>query len=289
MPTFEISIATTVVALDQTRRGEASFTVQNETGRQVRAAARPTGLPPTDGGWLTVAGEGEREYDVAGLEQITVAIEIPLTAPAGDYPFRLDVFSVDRPDTEFALGPTVTCKVPEPPPPPPPVDPPGYVETLVGAEAGGLGAMLVGTAVGIALIFLSLIASGLMQPGSGAGGFLAQLFISALEAFVQLFALILLAILLALIGLWAGAAVGAFLVLRARGFKEPRRTALAVAAVFPFWAFLVLVVLARSLGAINDPPDAVIVIVGLVGAAIALVVPALVGRAYARWRQEGHL
>jgi hypothetical protein len=134
--------------------------------------------------------------------------------------------------------------------------------------------MLVGAAVGI----LALLVVG------RAGSFddLGQLIGS-------LIGLVILTVLLAAGGLWIGAAVGVFLLLRALGFKDPWRTALAAALLLPFWGFAV-VLLGTGIGqALNDAPGIVSFLLVVLGAATIIAVPALAGRAYARLRQEGHL
>jgi hypothetical protein len=271
---FDISLVTVIVALDPERTGTASFTVQNETGHRVRARATPVGLAPTESGWLSVVGEAERDYDVAAIEQVSVAISVPMTAPAGDYLFRLDVVSLDRPDEEFQRSAAVTCQVPEPPPPPPPPpERPGYIETLGSAEVGGLGCLLAAIAIGALLFFVfGVVLSGL----------------DFFEALGNLILLLILSVLMAAAGLWIGAAAGAFLGLRAFGFEKPSQTALVLAILLPFWGFLVVIVGAAINDAL-DPPSFVTFLLIIVLAALIVAVPALVGRAIARWRQTGHL
>ena len=115
---FAITAATSNVRLDAQRRGELSFTVSNTSSSEIWGRARLATVPPNEQyvNWLTIAGEVERKFDIAGTQQYTVQIKVPPDAAAGDYLFRLDMASVRNPDEEFAEGPTVTMTVPPSPP-----------------------------------------------------------------------------------------------------------------------------------------------------------------------------
>jgi hypothetical protein len=60
--------------------------------------------------------DAERDFPIAGTHQYTVKIAPPPDAPAGNYPFRLDMLGVDNPDEELVQGPSVTFEVPAPEP-----------------------------------------------------------------------------------------------------------------------------------------------------------------------------
>ncbi len=111
--TFAITTATNSVVLNDDRQGEVSFTVANTSGRQLPARAHivPQGEAQAD--WFTLAGESEREFAIAGVQQYTVRINVPPEAAAGNYLFRLDAVGIRVPDEEFAEGPSVTFVVPE--------------------------------------------------------------------------------------------------------------------------------------------------------------------------------
>jgi uncharacterized repeat protein (TIGR01451 family) len=111
--TFAITTATNSVILNDERQGEVSFTVANASGRQLPARAHivPQGEAQAD--WFTLAGESEREFAIAGVQQYTVRIQVPPEAAAGNYLFRLDAVGIRVPDEEFAEGPSVTFVVPE--------------------------------------------------------------------------------------------------------------------------------------------------------------------------------
>ena len=111
--TFAITTATNSVILNDSRQGEVSFTVANVSGRQLPARAHivPQGEAQAD--WFTLAGDSEREFAIAGVQQYTVRIQVPPEATPGNYLFRLDAVGIRVPDEEFAEGPSVTFVVPE--------------------------------------------------------------------------------------------------------------------------------------------------------------------------------
>jgi hypothetical protein len=145
---FAITAASNTVLLDRERRGEASFSVSNLTGRPLRVRARLSSDNAEVLKWLTLAGETERNFAIAATEQYTVNILAPAGAPPGSYTFRLDALNVENPDDEFTEGPAVSFTVPAPPPPPPPF--PWWI--LVAALVVLL---LVGGGVGAYVVFFS--------------------------------------------------------------------------------------------------------------------------------------
>ena len=109
---FVITASTNSVWLNPDRQGEISFTVFNATGRPLRGRAQLAPLSEVSAGWLSLGGEAERAFNIAGAHQYTVRIAVPPDAPAGNYPFRLDMVGVESPDEQFVQGPTVTFDVP---------------------------------------------------------------------------------------------------------------------------------------------------------------------------------
>lgn len=276
---FTITSPTNSVLLGADRVGQAAFTVANQTGRAVRARVSVTALDPTKGDWLSVVGMAERDYPAGGAEQVTVNVAVPPDVADGAYPFRLDVASVTNPDAEWAHGPVVAFQVPKlppPPPPPPPVEPLGYLETVLGAFAGAL--PLGGIGVGIGLLLLAAAAG-------GDGDFWENV----AEAIARVFIAVFLAAFLGVLGLWIGAAVGAGVTLRARGFRRPWLTAVPLAVLFPVWAIFIFVVVLSAVAAIDNPPGVLVIMAILFAAILAVTVPALGGRAFARWRLTGGL
>ena len=276
---FVITSPTNTVLLGTDRTGQAAFSVSNQTGRAIRARLSVAALDPTQAAWLTLAGTAERDFPIGGMEQATVTVTVPPDAVGGLYPLRLDVASVVNPDEDWAQGPVVAFQVPDvppPPPPPPPVEPPGYLETVLGAFAGAL--PLGGIGVGIGLLLLASAAG-------GSGDFWQNV----ADAIARVFIAVFLAAFLGILGLWIGAAVGAGVTLRARGFKRPWLTAVPLAVLFPVWAIFIFVVVLGALGSMNNPPGILVIMGLLVAALLAVTVPALGGRAFARWRLTGGL
>jgi hypothetical protein len=113
---FTITAATNTMRLDDTRQAQTTFTVFNNSGRSMRGRARISPQDPASEPWLTLAGEAERDLPIAGAQQYVVKLAVPPGAPAGSYPFRLDMVGTENPDEEFSQGPTVTFEVPAPAP-----------------------------------------------------------------------------------------------------------------------------------------------------------------------------
>jgi hypothetical protein len=116
---FSITTPTDALKADAKGHAQAVFTVTNATARPVRGMARARALGDTKREWLSVAGETERDFGGGTTEQFTVNFDAA-GAPAGKYPFRLDVSSALNPDEDFTEGPTVTVEVAGAAAPPPP-------------------------------------------------------------------------------------------------------------------------------------------------------------------------
>lgn len=110
---FAITTVTNTVCLDAQGRGEAAFTVFNASGRPIRGRARLVPAQPATAAWLTLVGEAERYFPVAGTQQYAVRIAPPPDARAGSHTFRLDMVGVENPDEQYTRGPTVTFEAPE--------------------------------------------------------------------------------------------------------------------------------------------------------------------------------
>lgn len=284
---FSILPASTTIPLDAAGKGAASFTVTNQTGHPVRVRVNvtPVGTPSPPIEWLTPPDVAERDIAVDGAAQFTVLVAVPDKSPGGTYVFRLDAVSTQLPDEEWAHSPEVHFAVPEPPPEPepepekPPPEPKGYIETVAGALLGGLGGGLGIAAIGTLLVVL---AAGI-PTGPSTGDFWKDLF----DALAPVLALLFLFLFLTALALWFGAAIGAFLFLRSRSFREPARTALPILVLLPIWTVLLLVVIGLLPSA--SLPDFAGLIVLLILAVVVIVVPALVARAIFRFRTTGGL
>jgi hypothetical protein len=117
---FDVTAATNTIRLDAQRRGEAAFTVFNNSGRALRGRATLVAATPAIVPWLALEGANERDFDVAATQQFSVQIAAPPDAAPGVYTFRLDALDVALPDEGLSTGPSVNFEVPAPPPPPPP-------------------------------------------------------------------------------------------------------------------------------------------------------------------------
>ncbi|WP_158501505.1 LamG domain-containing protein [Vitiosangium sp. GDMCC 1.1324] len=111
---FAITTSTPVLRLDGSGKGEVTFTVTNALGRPVRARALLEPEGNARGEWLTLVGEPERDFAPDGTHQYTVRVDIPPGTPEGTYAFRLSSVSVENPDEDFAVGPSVGFQVSRP-------------------------------------------------------------------------------------------------------------------------------------------------------------------------------
>ena len=108
---FDITAASQEVQL-RDRRGEVTFTVTNTTETPVLAYARVDPDPGAHPEWFTIVGEAERRFAARGLHQYTVQIDVPATAEARRYLFRLLQIGSDNPDDYYTEGPTVAFVAP---------------------------------------------------------------------------------------------------------------------------------------------------------------------------------
>jgi hypothetical protein len=111
---FSITAASNSVPLSGERTGQAAFTVFNASGRPIRGRALVVPEDPTAESWLSVVGDVEYSFDIAGTQQFLIRIEVPPSVAAGNVRFRLDMVDVENPDENYSRGPTVAFQVPEP-------------------------------------------------------------------------------------------------------------------------------------------------------------------------------
>ncbi|MEO8286257.1 MAG: hypothetical protein ABI670_07445 [Chloroflexota bacterium] len=251
--TLAITAATSNVLLDAQRRGEASFTVSNASGRPLRARVSVVPAPPAEAAWFAVLGTNERDFAVNGAQQFTVNIVAPPSVAPGNYAFRMDAVGVENPDDDFVRGPAVAFEVT------------GVAVVQPTAKKGYLAALLgstIGLLVGVAIGFLlgALVGGLLGGISSGAGGIAS----TAMQ--------------------WAGALLGAVLgcgfALRTGGFNYFAETPLILAGVGPVWAaievgILLLIGSPRILTDGGTPALALLCI----STPIGVFVPPLVARA----------
>ena len=286
---FAVSTTTTSITLDEARAPvAAAFGVVNLTGHAVRARGVAVPGPETTASWLPVAGEAERDFPLDGRDDYVVDVTVPPDVPGGTYTFRFHVVSVTLPDEESGQSELISIVVPdlpEPPPPPVPEEPPGYLETLAGAL---MGAFVVGVILGAIGLALALTADLNTGGGGGGGGDLGSVIGEIIaEAIGLLILIVIITVLFGALGFWLGPVIGALIVLKARGFRDPWRTALPMVLLIPLLGLPILLLLGRLSDVIGLEGNASL-LVGVFSIALGVTVASLLARAYARWRQTGH-
>jgi hypothetical protein len=256
---FSITTTTNAITLDADRKALVVFTVSNQLGRSVRVRTSVSPFEPTPADWFKIEGESERLFPPGGSDVFNVRIAAPLDAKPGQNAFRLDAVSADRPDDEWAHGPTIGFQIPEPPPPPivEPKVAKGYLETLLGAVAGTVLALILVTISNV--IVLSLLGVAVSNMGSSLR--------------ILLFGEVL--------ALAAVGAVGAVtgLIIRAVPDPAPWRTGLA----FGVLSMLILTIVnAILIKAIPLFPDGVGLIVTIVATLVIVVIVSLIARLIGR-------
>ena len=125
----EIQAATTSVTCDPQGNAEHVVSIHNTTGRKLRVTARIHVDEPAKAEWVgkpvLQAKPKQQEWDLEPDETIQVTVPIVAKdAAAGDYTFRLEVYSTEAPSEETSMGDGIAFTVPEPPPVEPPVEKP---------------------------------------------------------------------------------------------------------------------------------------------------------------------
>lgn len=264
---FSITTTTNAITLDADRGALVVFTVSNQLGRSVRVRTSVSPFAPTPPDWFKIEGVAERLFPPGGAEAFNVRIGAPPTAPPGQNAFRLDAVSADRPDDEWAHGPLVGFEIPPPVidvPPPKPV-PTGYLETVLGALAGVVLALVVVT--------LTVIIQWLVL------GFPLQYMAYSFR--VMLFG--------ATLALALGGAVGAVVALVVRAVPDPApwRTGLAFGALAMVSLVILQSIVAKVTAQYQDPAPGIVAAV--IGSLVVVVVVALVARAIGRLLSVGKL
>lgn len=161
MPSFTVTAAGQRVNLGISGAAQASFTVTNTSTQTLkgRMLTRPSDSASPE--WFSVVGEMVRDFAPNAAERVVVQLQVPPTAPAGSYSFRLDAVSAVDPDEDFTEGPTVAFDV-EGQPPPPKKFP--WVPWWVIAVAGGVLLLIIIAVV----VFLLVRNSRPVSSGTGA-------------------------------------------------------------------------------------------------------------------------
>ena len=243
----------------------------------------------TDPGWLTIVGKAERDFVADATEPIAVAIAVPRDARKGLYPFHLDVASIVAPNEEWGQGPVVVFDIPEPAPLPE-TEPPGYLETVGGALLGAfaIAVILLGVGIAIGIGVATGVVNITAPTGGGIGDIIGGIIGSAIASAIGFFiVLVFIAVAVAGLGLWLGPVIGVFLVLRIRDFHDPWITAVPMIILMPLVGLPIFITFLALGGAIGLR-DAIGVLWAVFALLIAVLVPALGARAFARWRLIGH-
>jgi hypothetical protein len=269
---FSITTTTNAISLDAAGQSAAVFTVNNQTGRSVRVRTDVSVFPPTPPDWFSIEGAGERLYPPGGAEVVTVRVAAGSAPAPGRYAFRLDALSVERPDEEWGHGPSVGFEVavpPEPKDPPPPKVRRGYLETVLGALAGSILAVVVSVIIGV-------IVTSVAFPGIG----------TFLNIILRIYLLGGLTLGCALAG-----GLGAVVALGIRGIIDsaPWRTGLTFGVLATAGLTILEIALAKAIP-FNFFDTSIGPFVATIVLTIIVIIPtALAGRAYARFRAGGKL
>jgi beta-lactam-binding protein with PASTA domain len=114
---FDLTAATDFVQLNTDGKGEATFTVTNNSTRSLRAQVRLRPLEETKSEWLSQAGETEYDFTPNATRQVVITVQAPAAILSGKYSFRIDIIPVDNPDEDYSEGPIVTLRCGLPPQP----------------------------------------------------------------------------------------------------------------------------------------------------------------------------
>lgn len=109
---YTITTPKSSLQLDKEGHAVAAFTVTNITGVPDRGMAKVVPQGSTKPEWLTVSGNGERDFTANGVNQFDVRVGVPPGTAPGDYSFRFDMASTrGRAAEEYTEGPTVKFEV----------------------------------------------------------------------------------------------------------------------------------------------------------------------------------
>lgn len=112
---FEFTIPNPVVKLDESRTGTA---VVDITSRLDRNAVVGVDVQPSEGAeptWFGQPDPMEFTLPVGETLQVSVPVQIPPTAPPGEYQFAIRAFAIENQQEEFASSPAFSVTVAEAP------------------------------------------------------------------------------------------------------------------------------------------------------------------------------
>jgi hypothetical protein len=97
--------------LDQSGAAQVPFTVTNTRTQALRGRLLTKPHEPARPEWLSVIGEGVRDFAPSAAVHVVVQLRVPVGSPAGSYTFRLDAISETAPDEDLTQGPSVAFDV----------------------------------------------------------------------------------------------------------------------------------------------------------------------------------
>ena len=113
--TFSITTAKSSIQVGKQRYATVLFTVANRSPRALVGRSILVMDPPNDShsDWLGLKPpqDNERHFDVNGVQDFIVEVNVPVEALAGEYIFHLDMLDTDNPDETYTVGPTVLLEV----------------------------------------------------------------------------------------------------------------------------------------------------------------------------------
>jgi hypothetical protein len=224
---FAITAGDTTLVLAENRLGEMTFTVTNMTDEPVQAKASVVPLDSAPPAWFSVVGKTDLNLPPRATTQLLVRVEPPLGVPAARHLFQVSVTNTAHPEAGASVGPS--CEVVVPPSQArinPWKTPRGYLATLVGASVGG--------ALGELVVFLSVLAFRKEN--------CTKVSCTVSDAIGDVIVL-LFAILLGMVLLWVGSAIGAGIGLRVRRYLGSKLTALFLAILMVPWTIAMIALL----------------------------------------------
>jgi hypothetical protein len=119
---FSITTTTSNIQIKAQRSATITFTVTNTSGQPLTGRAVLVMDPPNEAQavWLQLESpeESESHFEVNGIQDYIVEVNVPVEAAPGEYVFHLDMLDTENPDETYTVGPAVTLQVAAPPPPP---------------------------------------------------------------------------------------------------------------------------------------------------------------------------
>jgi hypothetical protein len=111
---FEVVLVGDRVGLDYERRGRATFTAINRSGRALRGRAEVDldVSNPAEAGWFN-AVDPDFDFAAGAEHDYEVDVAVPRDVPPGDYGFVLKVVGEQNPDEYYGFSPEVSVKVEE--------------------------------------------------------------------------------------------------------------------------------------------------------------------------------